>query len=85
MKVHTRRNALLPTVTVTGLLMSYIITGLVVVEAILQYHGLGWFVVEPIVAKVSFPAFTYEVYPIVYTPILFGIFLVIGSIVADIV
>lgn len=84
-KVHSRRNAMLPTVTVIGLIMSYLITGLVVVEYVFQYNGLGWFIVESIIAKTSYPAFTYEIYPIVYTSLLFGVIMAVTSIATDIV
>lgn len=76
-KLHMRRNALLPTITVIGFLMSYLITGLIVIETIFQYQGLGWLVVES--------ALNLQIYGIVYTSLLFGFVIVITTIATDVV
>lgn len=40
---HARRNALLPLVTVGGLQLAYLMGGVVIVETIFNYNGLGMF------------------------------------------
>ncbi len=41
LKKHARRNALIPTVTVGGLIAMWLMSGVVVVETIFNYRGLG--------------------------------------------
>lgn len=76
-KVHTRKNALIPTVTVMGILMSYLMTGIIVVETLFSYQGLGWFISESVIYL--------QIYSIIYASIIFGMFIVIASLVTDIV
>jgi peptide/nickel transport system permease protein len=40
---HARRNALLPLVTVSGLWLAYLLGGVVVVETVFNYNGIGRF------------------------------------------
>jgi peptide/nickel transport system permease protein len=39
---HVRPNALIPVVTVGGLLLAGLLSGAVLVETVFDYHGLGW-------------------------------------------
>ncbi|MCD6141318.1 ABC transporter permease [Candidatus Acetothermia bacterium] len=45
-KKHARRNAMLPVVTLAGLTVAGLINGVVIVETIFNYHGLGLFAVR---------------------------------------
>lgn len=40
---HARRNALLPTITVSGILAAGLLTGVVITETVFDYKGLGYF------------------------------------------
>jgi len=40
---HARRNALLPVITIAGLIVAQLMGGLVITETIFDYHGLGQF------------------------------------------
>lgn len=75
-KKHIRRNAMLPVITVMGLLMGYLITGIIVVETLFSYKGLGWFIVQSTLHL--------QVFGIIYSAILLGIFIVISTIIVDI-
>lgn len=72
---HTRRNALIPTITIMGILMSYLVTGLIVVESLFAYQGLGWLIAQSVLNG--------EIYSIVYSSLLFGTVIVISTLVAD--
>lgn len=76
-KKHMRKNALIPTVTSIGLLMGYVMTGLIVVETIFGYQGLGWYLVQSTLHR--------EVWGIIYSAILFGFFIIIANLVVDVV
>jgi peptide/nickel transport system permease protein len=39
---HARPNAMIPVVTVGGLLLAGLLSGAVVVESVFDFHGLGW-------------------------------------------
>ncbi|UCE98053.1 MAG: ABC transporter permease [Dehalococcoidia bacterium] len=39
---HARRNAMIPVLTVSGYLFAAIVNGVVIVESIFNYKGLGW-------------------------------------------
>lgn len=76
-KKHTRRNAMIPTITIMGLVMSYLMTGLIVVETLFSYQGLGWLMAQSVLHG--------DVYSIIYSALMFGIFVVVGTLVADII
>ncbi|MCK4424583.1 ABC transporter permease [Candidatus Bathyarchaeota archaeon] len=40
---HARRNALIPTITVSGILAAGLLTGVVITETVFDYKGLGYF------------------------------------------
>ncbi len=48
---HTLRNALIPTVTMIGLQMGFLIGGTVVVETVFAWPGIGLLVVDSIFAR----------------------------------
>ncbi len=52
---HALRNALIPVITASGLLMASMIGGEVVVETVFNYKGLGWWATEA-ARQFDFPA-----------------------------
>jgi ABC-type dipeptide/oligopeptide/nickel transport system permease component len=52
---HARRNALLPLVTVVGLWLAYLMGGVVIVETVFNYNGLGRFAATA-AQRLDFPA-----------------------------
>jgi len=52
---HARRNALLPVTTVSGIIVAYLMGGVVITETIFDYHGLGRFAANA-AANLDFPA-----------------------------
>lgn len=75
-KNHVRRNAVLPTITIVGVMISYLLTGVIVVETLFNYHGLGWYVAQSVLSD--------QIYGIIYSSFLFGIFLIVATLVADV-
>lgn len=76
-RTHTRRNALIPTITVIGVTMGYLMTGLIVVETLFAYQGLGWLIAQSVL--------DFQVYTIIYASLLFGFFMVISTLAADVI
>jgi len=52
---HARRNALIPVITTSGLLMASMVGGEVVVETVFSYKGIGWWATEA-ARQFDFPA-----------------------------
>ena len=52
---HARRNALLPLVTISGLWLAYLLGGVVVVETVFNYNGVGRFAATA-AQQLDFPA-----------------------------
>jgi peptide/nickel transport system permease protein len=48
---HVLRNALAPTIQVTALTVSWIVGGVIIVEAVFQYPGIGQALVESVAAR----------------------------------
>ncbi len=48
---HVLRNALVPVVTVTGLQLAYLLSGVVVVEAVFAWPGLGRLALDAVLAR----------------------------------
>jgi peptide/nickel transport system permease protein len=73
---HGLRNALIPVVTLSSLVLTSLITGTIFVENVFAYPGLGQYVVAAILG---------EDYPgILATAIVFALTIVSGNLVADI-
>lgn len=73
---HARRNALIPVATIGGLLIIGLLNGVVIVELIFTYKGLGWWFIEAashldIPAVLGFTMFN-------------GVLLVVGNLIVDI-
>lgn len=52
---HARRNALMPVITIAGVLVAALMRGVVITETIFNYHGLGLFAVQA-AQQLDFPA-----------------------------
>lgn len=75
-KKHARRNALIPVATIGGLLIIGLLNGVVIVEVIFTYKGLGW---------MFFEAASHLDIPTVLGFTMFnGVLLVVGNLVVDV-
>ncbi len=72
---HVLRNSLLPTITVIATQTGYLIGGLVVVETLFNYQGLGNLIYKAAVAK-DFPMFEAGI-------LVIGVVYVVATLVAD--
>jgi ABC-type dipeptide/oligopeptide/nickel transport system permease component len=75
-KKHIRKNALIPTITVMGLLLAGLLGGVVVVEEVFDYPGIG------LLSVLS--ATTYQVYGVIGTTLVFGIILMVANLIVDV-
>ena len=73
---HGLRNALIPVVTLSTLMVTWLITGTIFVENIYAYPGLGQYLVQAL-AGLDYPG-------IMATTILFAVIIVTSNLVADI-
>lgn len=72
---HALRNAFIPVVTLSSLILTWLITGTIFVENVFAYPGMGQYVVRALIA---------EDYPgILATAIVFALTIVIGNLAAD--
>ena len=72
---HALRNALLPTITLAGLALPFLLTGSVVVETVYAWPGMG---------KLAADAITARDYPLVVaTALIASVLVVLGSLSAD--
>ncbi|MCL4315082.1 MAG: ABC transporter permease [Candidatus Thermoplasmatota archaeon] len=76
-KKHIRKNALLPTVTVLGLLVSSLLGGVVTVEYVFDYLGIGYLAV--------YTAEATQVWGILVLTFIFGIILMITNLIVDVI
>lgn len=74
---HIRRNALLPATTVVGLLFAGLLGGVVLVEDVFQWPGIGNWTVQAVVG--------HDIGGIMGTTLLFALFLMLTNLVVDIV
>lgn len=74
--VHAVRNALVPVLTVYGLIVAYLLSGAVIVENVFSWPGLGTYVVGAVSAR-DFPA-------IQGTTFFFALILILANLVVDI-
>lgn len=73
---HAFRNALIPVVSLSSVVLTWLITGTVFVENVFSYPGIGQYLVN---------ALTSEDYPgIMATAIVFAVVIVIGNLIVDI-
>jgi len=74
---HIRRNALIPAVTVVGLLLADLLGGVVVTETVFEYPGMGLLSVNAAISD--------EIYGVVGTTLVFGLIMVIVNLIVDVV
>lgn len=72
---HARRNALLPVITIAGLIVAQLMGGLVITETIFDYHGLGQFAARA-AQNLDFPA-------VLGFALYFAVILVFANLVVD--
>jgi peptide/nickel transport system permease protein len=72
---HALRNALIPVVTLSSIILTWLITGTIFVENVFAYPGMGQYVVHALLAQ-DYPG-------ILGTTIVFALVIVIGNLVAD--
>ncbi|MEM0156261.1 MAG: ABC transporter permease [Thermoplasmataceae archaeon] len=77
-KRHIRKNALIPTVTVLGLLFSGLLSGVVLIERVFSYQGIGLLAYYSV-----YPSL--QVYGIADTALIFGLLLVFANLIVDVV
>ena len=73
---HGLRNALIPVITVSSLIVTYILTGTVFVETIYGYPGMGQYVVQALLSS-DYPG-------ILATTLIFALLIVLTNLAADI-
>jgi peptide/nickel transport system permease protein len=57
---HARRNALLPVITISGVLIANMLAGLIITETIFNRQGIGWWVAQAAV-QLDVPAIMFNV------------------------
>ncbi len=73
---HGVRNALIPVITLSSIILTWLITGTIFVESVFSYPGMGQYVVSAVLG---------EDYPgILATTLVFALTIVIGNLIADI-
>jgi len=73
---HALRNAMISVVTISSLMVTWLITGTIFVENIFAYPGMGQYVVQALAG---------EDYPgILGTTIVFAVMIVVTNLIADI-
>ncbi len=73
---HALRNAMIPVVTITGLLLIGLLNGVVVTETVFDYHGMGLFA--------SNAALNFDAVSILGIALLAGVLLVIANLAVDV-
>lgn len=76
-KHHVRRNAMIPAVTVMGLLFAGLLGGVLVVEYMFSYPGLGLLAYHAV--------FDFAVYGVLGTTFFFGLILVLANLSVDVI
>ena len=73
---HARPNAMIPVITIGGLLFAGLLNGSVIAETVFDFHGMGWWAGK---AALSFDAIT-----VLGITLLSGVLLVIANLVVDV-
>ncbi len=76
-KRYIRRNALLPVMTIMGLVFAGLLAGVVVIEALFDYPGMGYWAVQSLI--------NYNTGGIMGVTLVFGLILVFTNLVVDII
>ena len=78
LKKHVRKNALLPSITVFGLVFSGLLGGVVVIEEVYRINGLGRFGISTVSGGYI------QFFGILGTTLFFGIVLVLANLIVDV-
>ncbi len=76
-RIHIRKNALIPAITVMGLLFAGLLGGAVLTETVFDYNGIGLLSV--------LAATSYQIYAVIGTTLVFGIVLMFANLIVDVV
>ncbi len=77
LKLHVRKNGLIATITVVGILLADLLGGVVLVEQVFEYPGMGLLSVNA--------AIYFQIYGVLGTSLFFGFTLMIVILITDIV
>jgi ABC-type dipeptide/oligopeptide/nickel transport system permease component len=83
-KKHIRKNALIPTITVMGLLFASLLGGVVVVETVFLYPGIGLFAVNAALGGTA-GQLQPQIYGVLGVTLVFGIILMLANLVVDVI
>jgi peptide/nickel transport system permease protein len=72
---HARRNALIPAITISGLIVAGLLTGVTITETVFQFGGIGQYAAES--ARVS------DIAPVIAYALLSGIVFVASNLLVD--
>jgi ABC-type dipeptide/oligopeptide/nickel transport system permease component len=75
-KKHIRKNAMIPTITVMGLLVAGLLGGVVLIELVFAYPGVGYLTTEGILS--------YQIWLIMGATLVFGLILVLTNLIVDV-
>ena len=75
-KRHIRKNALIPTVTILGLLFASLLGGVVVIEEVFNYFGIGVLALNAV--------YNLAIYGVLGTTFIFGVTLMAANLIVDI-
>jgi peptide/nickel transport system permease protein len=73
---HAQRNALIPVVTIGGLIVIYLLNGVVITETVFTYKGLGWWVADA--------ALRLDIPSVLGFTLFNGVLFVVGNLVVDV-
>lgn len=75
-KGHARRNALIPVLTVVGYLVAYLLSGVVLVEAVFNYVGIGYWTTQALLGG--------DLGGVMGATIIFGLAFIMANLIVDV-
>jgi dipeptide transport system permease protein len=76
-KIHARRNALLPVITISGILFAGLMAGMVITETVFVRKGIGWWMARA--------AMQLDVSAIMFNVLFLGIVFVVVNLIVDLI
>ncbi|MEM0134986.1 MAG: ABC transporter permease [Thermoplasmatales archaeon] len=77
LKKHIRRNGILPSITTMGLIVAFLLGGVVLVEEVFQYPGIGLFSVNAVLS--------FQIYGVMGTTFVFALIVIAANFIVDLV
>lgn len=77
LKTHVRPNGILPSITTMGLIVAFLLGGVVLVEEVFQYPGMGLLSVNSVLS--------FQIYGVMGTSIVFAFIVILANFVVDLV